>query len=155
MRPEILIRGIAYSKVRLIGKRSLLGKCRFIRTFTSTYFPHYFFKYKASKEEQCTVAKDHAKLTSGVVNLIKRYGDDVITVYSEDMIKNPSKEMKRLCKFLSVSCSEDYVKDCSSIVHGSPSKTRNTILWKDEAKDIINKLISDTPMLQRYKFVED
>ena len=104
---------------------------------------------------QYAAAYDHVRLTSGVLNLIKRYGDDVVTIYSEDMINNPLKELERLCWFLSVSCSKDYLKDCASIVHGSPSKSRNTILWNDEAKNILTDLIKKTPMLHRYKFNEE
>jgi hypothetical protein len=73
-------------------------------------------------------------------------------VYSEDMIDNPTRELKRLCKFLDVSCSEDYLKDCSSIVFKSPSKTRNSIIWSEEAKNIINKLLREVPLLKRYSF---
>ena len=100
-------------------------------------------------------AKEHVQLTKGVMNLMKLNGDDVITVYSEDMIKDPRKELKRLCQFLSVSCSENYQKDCASIVFGSPSKSRNAIVWKDRTKNMLTDLISKTPMLQRYKFDED
>ena len=101
---------------------------------------------------QIDVATDHARLTRGVVNIIKKYGDNVITIYSEDMIKNPMKELGRLCQFLSVSCSKDYVKDCSSIVSRTPSKSRYEVLWNDKARNILDELIHKTPMLQRYKF---
>ena len=104
---------------------------------------------------QIGIATDHARLTLGVVNLMKRSSDDVITIYSEDMIKNPIKELKRLCQFLSVSCSKDYVKDCSSIVKKTPSKSRYEIIWNNKAKSILNELIEKTPLLQRYKFDED
>jgi hypothetical protein len=114
-----------------------------------------FSKYNDSKEMQYVRAKEHVRLTKGVMNLIKLYGDDVITIYSEDMIKNPSKEITRLCQFLTIACSEDYVKDCASIVYSSPSKSRNTIVWKDRAKNMLSNLISKTPILQRYKFNED
>jgi hypothetical protein len=98
------------------------------------------------------MAKLHVRLTGAVVNIIKRYGDDVITIYSEDMIKNPEEELKKLCQFLFVPCSKDYLKDCTSIVYGSPSKSRNAILWNEKVKKILTDLIQQTPMLERYKF---
>ena len=104
---------------------------------------------------QIDQATDHARLTSGVVNIIKEYGDDVITIYSEDMIRNPIIELERLCQFLSVSCSKDYLKDCSSIVSRTPSKSRYEVLWNDKARNILKELIQKTPMLQRYKFEGD
>ena len=84
--------------------------------------------FNASKEVQEHWAKYHETYTGGAVKLLKRFGDDVITIFSEEMIENPSKELKRLCEFLSVSCSADYLKDCSSIVNASPSKSRYTVL---------------------------
>jgi hypothetical protein len=104
---------------------------------------------------QIDQATDHARLTRGVVHLMKKYGDDVITIHSEDMIENPVEELKRLCQFLSVSCSTEYLKDCSSIVSRTPSKSRYEIFWNDEARNILNELILKTPMLQRYKFDEE
>ena len=112
-------------------------------------------QYNDSKDIQYIKAKQHVQLTKGVMNLIKLSGDDVISVYSEDMINDPRKELKRVCQFLSVSCSENYLKDCASIVFGSPSKSRNAIVWKDRTKKMLTDLISKTPMLQRYKFNED
>lgn len=111
------------------------------------------FKFDASKE-LVYQAKDHAKLTSGVVNLMKRFGDNIITVYSEDVVKNPKHELNRLCQFLSVSCSNDYLNDCSNIIYKGSSKTRNRAGWNDEAKGILDNLVKNTPMLHRYKFDE-
>ena len=104
---------------------------------------------------QFVKGQEHVRLTRGVMNLIKLQGDDVITIYSEETIKDPRKEMKRLCRFLSLSCSEDYLKDCASIVNGTPSKSRNTIVWRDRTKSMLTDLISKTPMLQRYRFDGD
>ena len=118
-------------------------------------FTLFWFKYNASKEVQHAIARDHLKLTSGVINLIKRYGDDIITIYSEEMIKNPTKQIRMLCQFLSVSCSNEYMKDCASIVQDGPSKSRYAILWTDAVKNMLTDLISKTPMLQRYKFNEE
>jgi hypothetical protein len=112
------------------------------------------FKYNASDEVQEHWAKYHETYTGGAVNLLKRFGDDVITIVSEEMIKNPTKELKRLCKFLSVSCSSDYLKDCSSIVNTSPSRSRHTILWTQKTKEFVSELIKKTSMLHRYSFEE-
>ena len=91
-------------------------------------------------------------MTKDVLSIIDKYPESVITIPSEDMIANPKKQLKRLCQFLSVSCSDDYLEDCSSIVYKSTSKSRNRIIWDDEAKNILQELIKSTPMLHRYNF---
>jgi hypothetical protein len=68
------------------------------------------------------------------------------------MMDNPTKELKRLCKFLEVPCSEGYFNDCSSIVLKSHSKTRNTIVWNEKARKILNGLIREEPLFKRYSF---
>ena len=85
-------------------------------------------------------------------NLIKRYGTRVLTLHSEDVIANPKKQLKKLCRFLEVTCSEDYLNDCSSIIYKSTSKTRTTIAWKDAQKREIEQAIKDIPFLRRYTF---
>ena len=107
-------------------------------------------KYK--KPLQLEVVKFLVKVIKAAANYTQHLGDQVIMVYSEDLIDNPTKQLKRLCKFLEVPCSEDYFKDCSTIVFKSPSKTRNTIVWDEEAKNMINTLIQEVPLFKRYNF---
>ena len=85
---------------------------------------------------------------------MKRFGDNIITVYSEDVVKNPKQELNRLCQFLSVSCSNVYLNDCANIIYKGSSKTRHRTGWNDEAKGILDNLVKNTPMLHRYKFDE-
>ena len=40
-------------------------------------------------------------------------------------------------------CSKDYLKDCSSIVSRTPSKSRYEVLWNDKAKKHFKRLDSD------------
>ena len=85
-------------------------------------------------------------------NLIKRYGARVLTLHSEDIIANPKVPLKKLCEFLEVTCSEDYINDCSSIIYKKPSKTRTTIVWPDVYKRKVEQAIKEIPFLRRYSF---
>ncbi len=101
---------------------------------------------------QLKQVKELVTMIKGTANVMKHFKNDTITIYNEDMAKNPTKELKKICKFLSVSYTQDYLKDCASIVKASPSKSRNTIVWDDEAKGLITKLTQELPFLSRYKF---
>jgi len=60
-----------------------------------------------------------------------------INVSLEKFIYRPEKNIKTLCKKLGLNCSEKYLKDCSSVVFDSPSRTRNTVSWSKEKIDNI------------------
>ena len=85
-------------------------------------------------------------------NLIQRFGSSVLTLHSEDVIANPKEPLKKLCKFLEVTCTEDYLNDCASIIYKSTSKSRRTIVWSHSHKQKVEEAINDIPFLRRYTF---
>lgn len=110
------------------------------------------FKLAYNKKLQKEVVDTLAKLVKAAIAFTKRSDVDTILIYSEDIILDPTKELQKICEFLEVSCSEDYLRDCSSIIFKSPHETRNTIKWDEDAKSVINKIIQGEPLFQRYKF---
>ena len=110
------------------------------------------FKLAYNKKLQKEVVDKLATLVKAAIKFINRPDVDTIQIYSEDIILNPTKELKKICEFLEVSCSDDYLRDCSSIIFKSPHETRNTIKWDEDAKNVINKIIQGEPLFQRYNF---
>ena len=86
--------------------------------------------------------------------MIQALGSRVLTIHSEKFISNPREELLRICRFLNIICSDDYLKSCVSIVYKTPSKTRKTILWNPNAKMIIHKEIERIPFYKNYVFDE-
>lgn len=84
--------------------------------------------------------------------ILRRLGKIALTVKSEAVIKNPRKQLLRICRFLNVSCSEDYLKDCASIVYAKPSESRHTINWDNDVKNQVLEGIKRIPFLQDYEF---
>ena len=78
------------------------------------------------------------------------FGRRVLTLHSEDVISNPKRQLKKLCKFLEVSCPMGYLKDCASIIYTNTSKTRTTVVWSDVSKRSVEQAINDIPFLRRY-----
>ena len=84
--------------------------------------------------------------------LMKRFGARVLTLHSEDVIANPKEPLKKLCEFLEVTCTEDYLNDCASVIYKSTSRTRTTIVWQDLHKQRVEQAINGFPFLKRYTF---
>ena len=66
----------------------------------------------------------------------------------------PKETLLRLCDHLGVTCSEDYIKKCSKILYGTPSVTRDYVVWTDEQKARVTEMMKDYPFLKQFSFDE-
>lgn len=128
----------------------LAGLYSSISYFFKSWFWFCFLKLNYSERIQVSETRGLVNLIRGAVTLTKRFGDDVIAIHSEDVIQNPIQELKKMCKFLAVTCSQEYLESCASIVYETPSKTRNMIIWNEKAKEIITNIIQEVPYFQKY-----
>ncbi|ASC71039.1 Sulfotransferase family protein [Halomicronema hongdechloris C2206] len=74
--------------------------------------------------------------------------DKILEITNESFIENPKYCLKQLCNFLSMPASEDYLKDCASIVYNKPNKSRFNVQLNSELIDLVKKKIID-----RYLFL--
>jgi len=77
---------------------------------------------------------------------------EVITLRHEDVIVDPKKELRKLWQFFKLPCSEDYLKDCASIIYSSPSKTRLKGEWTESLKARVQEEIKRYDFLDGYTF---
>ena len=77
---------------------------------------------------------------------------EVITLRHEDVIADPRKELSKLWTFFDLPCTEDYLKDCASIIYSSPSKTRLKSDWTESLKQKVQEQIKPYDFLQGYTF---
>jgi len=59
----------------------------------------------------------------------------VIDIPSIGIVKNPAETLRKICEFLEITCTEQYVQDCAATVDPVPSITRDFIIWTDEQKN--------------------
>jgi len=79
--------------------------------------------------------------------------NEIYNVHLEDFIKNPQKELKRICDFLNIDISEKYLNDCASIVWNKTNSSRNNMpLWTDERKQQFYNSFQDYEFLKRYNY---
>lgn len=84
--------------------------------------------------------------------LLIRLSDEVHTLRSEDVVANPGLELRRICQFLNVTCSREYIQDCSNLVRKNTSKSRNAIIWNQYLKNIVYGYIRRIPFYSKYTF---
>ena len=92
------------------------------------------------------------KLAKTNLEVMRLFPNQVHTLRSEDVIANPSLELRMICKFLNIQCSTEYINDCASIVNGKYSKSRNGIVWVEEVKRIMYNYMKQIPFYSQYKF---
>ena len=77
-------------------------------------------------------------------------GHDLFELRHGSFIDSPKTYLKRLCHFLEVEASNDYLDDCASIVFKSPRRSRHEVQWDGELINVVEKRIDQFPFLQGY-----
>jgi len=78
--------------------------------------------------------------------------EDMLDVRHEDLISDPRAALTRGCHFLGVEPTEDYLRDCASILYESPNKSRHKVAWSAEQVDAIARRMEAFPFLNGYSY---
>lgn len=76
--------------------------------------------------------------------------DEWIDVRHEDVVADPVGELDRLCRFIGVEPSADYLEACASIVFDAPRRSRDEVTWTPEALDLLARGLEEIPILRDY-----
>ena len=102
-----------------------------------------------------TAVEDYFSRCKMNAELKERLGKDtVLDVRHESFIEDPRSALRRLCGFLDLGYTEDYLGDCASIVFGSPRKSRHDVGWSAAALDAVRKGIGRFDFLKGYSYEE-
>ena len=77
---------------------------------------------------------------------------EVLDVFHEDFVKNPKAQLNKLCLWLGIEPSSNYLDDCAAVVFESPKKRRTKIQWNENFKQQIEDKIGLFPFLEGYTF---
>ena len=77
---------------------------------------------------------------------------DIFYARHEDMIANPRSQLAKICDFLQVSASPDYLDDCAFVVDKEPHKSRLKHDWTKEEKQTIESLIEKYDCFSKYSW---
>ena len=75
---------------------------------------------------------------------------DIMDVHGKDLITNPMVIVNKMCDFLRVSCSNNYLNTVGRKIFSSESKTRYKVAWTDEQLSEIRENILKYNTLKRY-----
>jgi len=78
--------------------------------------------------------------------------DELIDVRHEDVVARPEPSLTRVGTFLGLEMSTDYLRDCSSLLFPSPSRTRDRAPWTAALLDQVEREIQRHEFLQGYSF---
>lgn len=73
-------------------------------------------------------------------------------IHLADMIRDPYKEMKKMCTFFEVECFDWYLDACVSLVRKELSKSRSEVFWSKEQIRRVEESMKRIPFLSRYSF---
>ena len=88
-----------------------------------------------------------------IVRNAKERGIDILDVYLEELIRNPRQEIRRMCQYLDLEPTEDYLTSSAAILFKKPNKTRFDRPWAPAELRLIKKRMSEFPWLRRYRFL--
>ena len=77
---------------------------------------------------------------------------DIFLNRHEDLVDSPAKQLSKLCKFLKVPVTQDYLDDCASVIRKEANKSRYELDWSDEQKEEVAKIIRKYDFFSNYSW---
>ena len=89
-------------------------------------------------------------LYQGAEMMKQKFNLDTMDVHGKDLIANPKVMINKMCDFLQVPCSDDYLNIVNNKIFSSESKTRYNVKWTDEDIAKIKENIKKYDNLRQY-----
>ncbi len=75
---------------------------------------------------------------------------DIFVSRHEEMVADPGLQLTKLCEFVQVSASPDYLDSCASCVHEKPNRRRFEFEWIPKQKQEVASLIEQYDFFSGY-----
>ena len=76
----------------------------------------------------------------------------VLDIPSMEIVKHPADTLRKVCNFLEIECSENYIQACEAIVDPFPSITRNFVEWPADLKKRVHEEKKRFSFFRGYSF---
>ena len=96
--------------------------------------------------------QNYFEMAEGCNMAREAFPGSVIDVPSMHIVKNPVETLRRICQFLEITCTEQYLKDCGATVDPVPSITRDFIEWTTQQKNTVFEMMKKYPFFEGYSF---
>ena len=88
-----------------------------------------------------------------IMDTKKQYKLDLLEVHVKDLIELPNATITKMCNFLGVQCSDNYIRGCNKTLFKSESKMRYKVKWTTESiSKVKNYILKYDKLLRYYSF---
>ena len=95
-------------------------------------------------------------LASAIMKLTDLIGpSNVLELHNSELVSDPNSTLTKICAFLEVDCSPDYLQACSGKVFNSVSKSRELVVWPKRLQSMVEDMIKSYPFFKRYSFTSE
>ena len=108
--------------------------------------------YELQSEVITSWIKSYFSYHQAIEKAKKIYNLDIIQIHGKDLVLDPSGTLLRLCNYLGVICSNNYLEMCSIKIFKSVSRTRHMIKWTDKHINMMQQNIDKYSSLKGYNF---
>ena len=95
---------------------------------------------------------DYAAQCARVDALCRRLTHRVLRVHYEAFVDDPAGGLRRLCDFVRLECSDDYLSACAAVIERDRPGERHTVSWSREQIVAVERVIDDVAFLQGYTY---
>lgn len=110
------------------------------------------YKNNSRLEKLINFFFDKAK---SVQEMIPLCGMKILEVHNEDLVKDPRRELERMCKFLDVGCPDEYLEKCESKSYRNVSRTRDKVFWPPHLRQKVEERMNMYSFFRGYSFEAD
>lgn len=82
----------------------------------------------------------------------QRDEDSLLPVRYEAFVDDPQAHLQKICRFLGLEATDDYLHDCAQILYDAPEQSRSAVNWTQPWIDIVEQRIEAFPFLQGYSY---
>ncbi len=76
----------------------------------------------------------------------------ILEVHNSDYVNEPKRTVQRICDFLEVECSEEYLQACEEKAFKSTFRTRQLVEWPPELRTLMEQQMRNVRFFDRYSF---
>ena len=96
--------------------------------------------------------KDILRKATALYQIERMLDLDMLRIHSEDFVRAPKEVMSRLCQFLGLQCSEEYLQQCADKTFKTVSRSRHLVKWDPAMISMINEVNHILDFFKRYSF---
>ena len=78
-----------------------------------------------------------------------------VEIHNHELVSHPEETILKLCQFLEIQCSRDYLRACASKVFPELSRSRFAVHWPEDVKKMVQDRIQKYPFFRRYSYDSD